>query len=58
LYLYSEPVTAPNQERTLVTRPNAEGKASSIPVIIKGDEQSLYDMEILDRKLNLNGDAF
>lgn len=57
LYLYSAPITAPNQERTLVTRPHDEGK-SWIPVVIKDGEQAMCDMEILDRQINLNGDAF
>lgn len=58
LYLYSEPITAPNQERTLVTRKDNEWKESHVPVIIKDNEQAMCDMEILDRQINLNGDTF
>jgi len=54
LFLYSEPITAPNKERKLVTR---EGIDDGTPVIIKHDEQWQCDIEILDRKLNLNGEA-
>ena len=57
LYLYSEPISAPNQERELVVRPHEEWK-SSIPVVIKDTDQAACDMEILDKKINLNGDAF
>jgi hypothetical protein len=57
LFLYSQPITSPNQEREIVTRPHDENK-SSIPVVIKDMEQSLCDVEILDKKINLNGDAF
>ena len=57
LFLYSQPITAPHQERELVTRPHEEWKWS-IPVVIKATEESEYDMEILDKQLNLNGDAF
>jgi len=57
LYLYSQPITAPNQERDLINRPHDEGK-TAIPVVIKDGEQQECDMEILDKKLNLNGDAF
>ena len=59
LFLYSSPVTAPDQERELMTWGKDEDeKKSDIPVVIKFEEQALYDMEILDKKLNLNGDAF
>ncbi len=54
LFLYSEPITAPNQERKLVTR---EWTDDGTPVIVKDEEQSQCDMEILDKKINLNGDA-
>jgi len=54
LYLYSEPVTAPTQQRTLVTR---EWSLDGTPVVIKNDEQQLCDVEILDKQLNLNGEA-
>lgn len=57
LYLYSEPISAPNQERNLVTRPHEESKIG-IPVVIKDEEQQLCDIEVLDKKINLNGDAF
>ena len=57
LYLYSQPITSPNQERSLVTRPH-EGERIPIPVVIKDNEQALCDIEILDKQLNLNGDAF
>ncbi len=57
LYLYSEPISAPNQERELVLRPHEEWK-SSIPVVIKDTDQAACDLEILDKKINLNGDAF
>lgn len=57
LYLYSEPITAPNQERELRTRPTEDGKLK-IPVVIKDTDQASCDMEILDKQLNLNGDAF
>lgn len=55
LYLYSEPITAPNQERKLVTR---EWTDNGTPVVIKDIEQQKCDVRILDKKLNLNGDAF
>lgn len=57
LFLYSEPITSPNQNRELVTRPHDADK-TAIPVVIKTDEQPQCDMEVLDRKINLNGDAF
>jgi len=55
LYLYTEPMTAPNQERKMVTW---EWTDDGTPVVIKNNEQSLCDMEIVDKQLNLNGDAF
>ncbi|MEI6118902.1 MAG: hypothetical protein WCP92_06915 [bacterium] len=57
LYLYSQPISAPNQTRELVTRPTEEGKIA-VPVVIKDNEQSACEMEILDKQINLNGDAF
>ncbi len=54
LYLYSEPITAPHQSRTLVTR---EGTRDGTPIIIKDNEQQSYDIQILDKQLNLNGEA-
>ncbi|MCX6823849.1 MAG: hypothetical protein NT085_01880 [candidate division SR1 bacterium] len=57
LYLYSQPISAPDQTRELVTRPNEEGKIA-IPVVIKDAEQAACEMEILDKQINLNGDAF
>ena len=56
LYLYSHPISAPNQERKLVTRPHEEGKIA-VPVVIKDEEQQLCDIDILDKKINLNGEA-
>jgi len=55
LYLYSEPITAPNQERTLVTR---EWTDTGTPVVIKHDDQQNCAIEVVDKKINLNGDAF
>lgn len=55
LYLYSEPITAPNQERTLLTR---DGKPDGTPVVIKDEEQKDCDIDVIDKKINLNGDAF
>lgn len=55
LYLYSEPVSSPHQERTLVTWPSESKK--QIPVVIKPSEEPLYDIKILDKQLNLNGEA-
>ncbi len=54
LFLYSQPVTQPNQERALLTR---DGNPAWNPVVIKKDEQSLCDIDIIDRKLNFNGEA-
>lgn len=58
LYLYSEPITSIGQERELVTWPADPGKLSKNPVVIKDTDQWSCDVEILDRKLNLNGDVF
>lgn len=58
LYLYSQPITTSSQERELVTRRDDKGKPTKNPVVIKDTDQSLCDMEILDRQINLNGDAF
>ncbi len=58
LYLYSQPITSPSQERELVTRKTNDGKDSKEPVIIKDNEQQNCDVEILDKKINLNGEAF
>jgi hypothetical protein len=58
LYLYSQPVTSPSQNRELVARKKDDGTLSSIPVMIKENEQELCDIEVLDKKINLNGDAF
>lgn len=57
LYLYSQPMTVPSQERTLMTWPHEEWKLD-IPVVIKEEEQASCDIQILDKQLNLNGDAF
>ncbi len=61
-YLYSSPVTTPDDARSLVTRPQTEeeikSKKPAIPVVILDKDQRSCDMELLDRKLNLTGDAF
>jgi hypothetical protein len=57
LYLYSQPITQPSQERAYVNRPHEEGK-SPIPVVIKDEDQQACDIEVLDKKINLNGEAF
>jgi len=54
LYLYSEPVTAPSQQRTLVTW---EWPVGGTPVVIEHDQQQSCDVELLDKQLNLNGQA-
>lgn len=54
LYLYTDPVTSPSQERTLVTR---EWPLDGTPVVIKDAEQWLCDVEVLDKQINLNGEA-
>lgn len=55
LFLYSEPITSLNQERKYITREWTDG---GTPVVIKQEDQSQCDMEILDKKIHLNGDAF
>ena len=57
LFLYSEPITAPSDTRTLLTWPAKEGE-NPLPIVIKDNEQALCDVEILDKKINLNGDWF
>ena len=57
LYLYSEPISSPNQSRQQVTRPHEEWK-TAIPVVIMDEDQQLCDIEVLDKKINLNGEAF
>ncbi len=54
MYLYTEPVSSPNQERSLVTR---EGTSDGTPVMIKDQEQQECDVEILDKQIHLNGEA-
>ncbi|MEI7919473.1 MAG: hypothetical protein WCH65_04685 [bacterium] len=54
LYLYSEPISSPTQERSLVTR---EGTEEGTPVMIKDAEQQECDIEVLDKKINLNGES-
>lgn len=54
LFLYSQPVTQPDQERTLLTW---DGESGGEPVVIKADEQQSYDVDILDRQINFNGEA-
>lgn len=57
LYLYSDPITSPNDERTMVRRPGDNDK-KWLPVVIKNEDQAVCDMEILDKTINLNGEAF
>jgi hypothetical protein len=57
LYLYSEPMTAPDQDRTLISRPKTKSDDPDTPVVIKDNEQPSCDIEILDKQLNLNGQA-
>lgn len=54
LYLYSEPITAPNQQRTLVTR---EWTPDGNPVMIRDREQQECDVETINKTINLNGEA-
>lgn len=58
LYLYSEPITSPNQQRQIVSRNDSDPRATKIPVVIRPNQQQECDIEILDKKLNINGDAF
>lgn len=55
LYLYTKPITSPSDEREIVTM---DGTSDGVPVVIKSDEQQDCEMEVLDRKLNINGEAF
>jgi len=57
LYLYSEPMTSPNDQRTMIRWPGDNDK-KWLPVVIKNEDQAVCDMEILDKKLHLNGEAF
>lgn len=50
-------MTAPDQERTLISRPKTKSDDPNIPVVIKDNEQPSCDIEILDKQLNLNGQA-
>lgn len=49
-YLYSQPINYPNQEREIVTWDNQ-------PVVVKAGEEEQYDVNILEKNLNLNGEA-
>ncbi len=56
--MYSSPITSPSDERTLITWP-AEKDERGLPVVIKNDaDQKSCEMEIIDKKININGDAF
>lgn len=56
-YLYSHPITRPEDERNPVTRKNAEGKETALPVIVNEHEETKYEVDILSKEINLNGDA-
>ena len=57
LFLYSDPITSPSDTREMI-RWSATGNKQWLPVVIKNEDQALCDMEILDKKINLNGEAF
>jgi hypothetical protein len=50
-YLYSQPVNVVSDDRTLLTR------SDSTPVTISQEEESLYDIEVLNKKIDLTGQA-
>ena len=50
-YLYSKPITRPEDDRELVFRDKDK------PVIIGDNEEGSYEVDIVSRELNMNGDA-
>jgi hypothetical protein len=50
-FLYTQPITRPEDDRKLVFWDKNK------PAIIKSNEESLYNVDIKDRELNLNGKA-
>ena len=53
-YLYSSPVTTASDDRSLVTR---DGTENGIAVVIPESEEKNCKIEVLERKINLNGEA-
>jgi len=54
MYLYTQPINSVSQERELVTRDNKE---NGEPVAIKKEREKDCDMEVIEKKINLNGEA-
>jgi len=57
LFLYSQPITEATQYRELVKRPSDNDKGKWDYVAIPKGKESEYDLEILKKEINLNGEA-
>jgi hypothetical protein len=51
MFLYNKPINTPDQDRELVTWDN---DPNGLPVAIPNDKENEIDIQIIEKKLNLN----